>query len=266
MPASTWSRVLVTGASSGIGTAFAELLAAQGSDVVMVARDAQRLSELADRLGSEHGAAAEVLPADLTDPGELEHVAERIDSTADPVDLVVNNAGMGISASFWDAGPDVATMQVDLNVRALVRLTHAAVTRMRARGSGGVLNVASTAGFFPGPGGAVYSAGKAFVINFGLGLSEELRRTGSPVRITTLCPGFTRTEFQARGGFETSGVPEVFWQDAGEVARQGLDALESGRTLCIPGVHNRVVALAAQAAPRTLQARIITTLSQGLGA
>lgn len=266
MPARTWGRVLVTGASSGIGKAFAGLLAARGSDVVMVARDAQRLSELADRLASDHGVTAEVLPADLTDPGELEPVARRIDSKTDPVDLVVNNAGMGISASLWEAGPDVATMQVDLNVRALVRLTHAAVTSMGARGTGGIVNVASTAGFFPGPGGAVYSAGKAFVINFGLGLAEELRRAGSPVEISTLCPGFTRTEFQARGGFETSGVPEVFWHDADEVARQGLDALESGRTLCIPGIHNRVVALAAQAAPRTLQARVITSLSQGLGA
>ncbi|MCC7075589.1 MAG: SDR family oxidoreductase [Acidimicrobiia bacterium] len=261
-----WSRALVTGASSGIGKAFAEALARQGTDLVVVARDEARLGELAARLEHDAGVGVEVIGADLTVVEDLARVAARTAAGTDPCDLVVNNAGLGVSGSFVDAGHEAAMAQVDLNVRALVRLTHAALSRMRTSGEGGILNVSSTAGFFPSPGGAVYSASKAFVINFGLGVAEELRMQDSAVRICTLCPGFTRTEFQARGGFVTDGIPGFLWHDADIVVREALTALGTGRTLCVPGVHNRVGAMAAQAVPRTVQARLIAGMSRGFRA
>ena len=187
-----WSSALVTGASSGIGAAMARQLGTAGTDVVLVARRTERLEELADELRSERpdgsrASAVEIIAADLTDEADLAAVAIRAGSTDQPIDLLVNCAGLGASGPFADGDLARYTQIIDLNIAALVTLTHAAVPAMRDRGRGWVLNVSSLGGHAPGPSFAVYSASKAFVTSFSESLHEELRRSG--VVVTAVCPG-----------------------------------------------------------------------------
>ncbi|MDQ1533791.1 MAG: uncharacterized protein QOF28_1552, partial [Actinomycetota bacterium] len=185
------ATALVTGASAGIGAEFVSQLASRGNDVVLVARDAARLEALATELGARHRVQTEVLVADLTDPAQLACIEDRLTDRARPVDVLVNNAGFGTNGRFSELDRDIETREVNLNVVALVRLTHAALGPMTERGSGGVLNVSSLAGGQPTPGNATYGATKAFVTSFTQSVREELRGTG--VKITLVCPGFTRT-------------------------------------------------------------------------
>ena len=245
---------LVTGASAGIGTAFAQQLAARGQNLVLVARDRQRLDALAAELTTRHGVAAEVLAADLTDTAQLAGVEARVGDPHRPIDLLVNNAGFGTNGKFPDLDLDTETREINLNVVALVRLTHAALAPMVARGSGCVLNVSSLAGGQPTPGNATYAATKAFVSSFTQSLHEELRGTG--VKITVVCPGFTRTEFQARAGFDSSKVPGFFWQSAEQVAVGALDAAEHNRAVYVPGALNRVTAGVVSVLPDALTRRV----------
>lgn len=236
---------LVTGASSGIGAAFARELARRGFDLVLVARDRARLEAVA----SGTGATCEVLPADLARPVGCAAVEARLG--ADPiVDVCVNNAGIGTYGPFHAGDLATEDRQVRLNVLAVVRLSHAAARAMAARGRGAILNVSSLASFQPIPENATYAATKAFVTSFTQALHEELRPYG--IRVTVLCPGYTHTEFHARAGADMSAVPGPLWQDADEVARAGLDALERGRAVCVPGALNRVASALASVAPRAL--------------
>ena len=245
---------MVTGASAGIGTAFATQLAARGEGVVLVARDRARLEALAKELGARHGVSTEVLAADLTDPEQLATVEARLADGDRPIDVLVNNAGFGTNGRLHELDRDTEAREVNLNVVALVRLTHAALGPMVERGRGAVLNVSSLAGGQPTPGNATYGATKAFVSSFTQSVHEELRGTG--VKITVVCPGFTRTEFQERAGIDSSKVPGFLWQSAEEVAAGALAALDHNRAVYVPGTLNRVAAGFVSVLPDALTRRV----------
>lgn len=241
-----WDRALVTGASSGIGEAFARQLGAAGTDLVVVARTEEKLRALADEVRERSGVDVEVLVADLSDAGAVAAIERRAGADHEPVDLVVNNAGYGFSGPFVDLPIDAEVAEIELNVTALVRLTHAALSRMVAAGAGNVINVASVAAFQPSPESATYSATKAFVLSFSQSVHEEVREHG--VSVTCLCPGLTRTEFQERGGFQLD-VPGLAWQSADLVARSGLDAAARGKPVEVPGWHNKALTAGARMMP-----------------
>jgi short-subunit dehydrogenase len=244
---------LVTGASAGIGTAFATQLAARGDGVVLVARNGDRLGALAKDLGARHGVPTEVLVADLTDPAQLAAVEARLADRDRPIDVLVNNAGFGTNGRLHELDRDSETREVNLNVVALVRLTHAALGPMVERGHGAVLNVSSLAGAQPTPGNATYGATKAFVTSFTQSVHEELRGTG--VKVTVVCPGFTRTEFQANAGIDSSKVPGFLWQSAEEVAAGALGALDKNHAVYVPGALNRLAAGVVSVLPDALTRR-----------
>jgi short-subunit dehydrogenase len=245
---------LVTGASSGIGEAFARILAERGNDLVLVARDQGRLEALAHELETAHGVHAEVLRADLTDPSELARVEARCRDRDAPIEILVNNAGFGTFGAFHTLDVDGEMREIQLNVTALVRLTHAAAVEMAARGRGGILNISSLAGFQPGPMNATYGATKAFVTSFTEAVHEELAGTG--VAITVLCPGFTRTGFQETANAPAASVPGFMWQQADEVARAGLDALAKNRALAIPGPINKTLGAFTKVTPHAITRRL----------
>lgn len=246
-------RALVTGASAGIGLAFAERLAREHYDLILVARNAERLAALAQGLRQRHGIAAEPLSADLTDSSEL-RVVEQVIAGDQQLELLVNNAGFGTVGPFVRLDPDREEAEVKLNVLALTRLTRAALPGMVARHRGAIINVSSLAALQPTPFNATYAATKAFVNSFTEALHEELRGTG--VQVQALCPGFTRTEFQERAGIDTSHVPSFVWMTPDAVVAASLAALQRGSLICIPGLGNQVLAAAANAAPRSLVRRL----------
>ncbi|MFD0691131.1 SDR family NAD(P)-dependent oxidoreductase [Actinomadura fibrosa] len=235
-----YRTALVTGASSGIGESFARLLAGRGTDLVIVARRADLLDGLARELVERYRVAVEVLAADLTDPEQRGEVERRL--RADPVELLVNNAGYGAFGAFAELSLEEQLAEIELNVTALVRLTHAAVPEMVARGRGGVLNVASMAGFTPSPGSATYGATKAYVIAFSESLHAEVAAKG--VHVTALCPGFTRTEDDAPAN--------LLWLRRDDVARAGLEAVSAGRALSVPGAQYKAALPALRLVPRPL--------------
>ena len=251
-------HALVTGASSGIGKAYAELLAAGGADLTVVARNEERLKELARDLLARHGSNVEILKADLETRSELARVEERLRDRAD-IDLLVNNAGYGHTGDFAGVPLDKAQGQIDCNIVALTRLTHAALTSMRAARRGGILNVASGAAFLPTPGMAVYAATKAYVLGFTQALHEEVKSDG--VRLSVVCPGFTRTEFQDRAKYDTRAIPGFAWQTPEEVARESLAALAAGKIICVPGAGNKVAMGIVGMIPRRAVAGLVARLS-----
>ena len=238
---------LVTGASSGIGEAMVELLAAAGVPTLAVARREDRLGALADRCPG-----VEVLAADLTSPEGLAAAAER----AADADLVVNNAGFGTSGRFHELEAERLQREIALNATAVTRLSHAALAGMMSRGRGYLLNVSSVVSFQPAPGLAVYAATKAFVTSLGESLHEEARGTG--VHVTTLCPGLTRTEFISvsnSSGYQEQ-YPEVAWLTAEQVAAVGLRDVARGRALSVPGVLYKTMAAATGVLPRRVARRL----------
>jgi short-subunit dehydrogenase len=232
---------LVTGASRGIGREFASQLAAKGYHLVLVARDRGRLDQLSRHLELAHRVTAEVLEADLRRPEELARVEARLLAVDRPVDVLVNNAGHGSRGRFAELDVDAESGQIALNVTALVRLTHAALAAMVPRRRGAVLNVSSAAGFQPAPFSAVYAATKSFVTLFTEAIHEEV--LGQGVKVSCLCPGFTRTEFQERAGVDGSWLPSFAWSSAKDVASAGLAALERNQAVCIPGAPNKLARL-----------------------
>lgn len=246
-------RALVTGASTGIGAAFAEVLAAAGVDLVVVARDDVRLEALAARLGRDHGTDVRVLRADLTVGGDL----RRVEAAANDehLDLLVNNAGLGTAGEFAELDADGEEREIRLNVVALARLTRAALPGMLRRRCGAIVNVSSMAGFQPAPYNATYGATKAYVNSFTEALAEELRGTG--VRVQALCPGFTRTEFQQRAGIDASQVPALAWMEPREVVTASLDGLRRGSVIVVPGVANRTATTLTSLLPRRLVTRAL---------
>jgi short-subunit dehydrogenase len=239
---------LVTGATAGIGAEFARQLAADGYDLVLVARDTARLDATRGELTSRYGVGVETVPADLATDAGCAAVTTCLE--AGKVDLLVNNAGMGTYQAFGTADLAREEAQLDLNVRAVLRLTHAAVRVMTARGSGRILNVSSVAGFVPRGGNATYSASKAWVTMFSEALAVQLRGTG--VTVTAVCPGFTHTEFHDRASANMSHVPERMWLEAADVVREGLADTAAGKPLSVPSRRYTALVGAARTLPRPL--------------
>ncbi len=246
-------RALISGASSGIGAAFAKRLAADRYDLTLVARNAERLESLAAELRADHRAGVRVLPADLTKTVQLRKVERAIESD-EKLEILVNNAGFGTMGPFAELDTAIEEDQIRLNVLALVRMTRAALPGMIQRHRGAIINVSSMAGFQPGPTTATYSATKAYVNTFTESLHEELR--GSGVQIQALCPGFTRTEFQQRANIDTSTLPDIAWMEAEDVVDASLAGLNSGDVVCVPGFLNRILATTVSSIPRPV-ARVI---------
>ena len=259
-----WRRALITGASSGIGEAMAVELLQEGTDVVAVARRADRLEALAERFEGRAGCGSvEVLTADLADFIDLGLVAERVATDEDPVDLVVNNAGFGTAGKFWELPLDGELDEVALNVSALVHLTHAALGRMVRSDEGTIINVSSLASYIPSPNSATYAATKAYVTSFSEALHEELR--GTDVVVNALLPGFTRTEFtEAMGGDSEANddIPDFAWMTAEAVAAQGLAAAAAGKALCVPGTGYKALAGFAGSLPRSLRRRFVGVVNR----
>ncbi len=237
---------LVTGATAGLGAEFARQLGARGHDLVLVARDEKRLATARETLRQQHGVRVDVLPADLATDTGTAAVAERL--AAGDVDVLVNNAGIGTYTPFGEASLQLEEAQLDLNVRAVLRLSHAAVTAMTPRGSGRIVNVSSVAGFVPRGGNATYSASKAWVTMFSEALSVQLQGTG--VTVTAVCPGFTHTEFHERANADMSHVPDRMWLDADVVVREGLDDAFAGKPVSVPSRRYQALVTAARTLPR----------------
>src|SRR4029079_6114990 len=211
--------------------AFADALAARGHDLVLVARDGARLAELGHELSAAHGVAADVLAADLVTDAGITAVGDRLAVVDRPVDILVNNAGFGTYGRFAELDVAREVDEVELNVVALLRLTHAALTAMEARRSGAILNLASLAAYQPAPQSAPYGATKAFVHSFTHAVHEEARGTG--VRVLLVCPGYTHTEFHDRAGLGVTELPEFVWQEADAVVVAALRDLDRGRSVSI---------------------------------
>jgi uncharacterized protein len=249
----TWERGLVTGASAGIGAAYARALAAQGTHLVLVARNVERLEKLAQECRVDHGVEVEVLAADLCDPSQLAHIESRL-YRAPRLDLLVNNAGLGTFGAFHKHSVDDEMREIDLNVTALVRLTHAAVASMTRHGSGTILNMSSIMALAPFPGSATYAASKAFVRSFSEALHEELRGTG--VTVTAALPGIVATEFMERADANhLDGVPGFASLRAEFVAGTTLKAARKGKAVSIPGSGYGIAAAVVGATPRAVLRR-----------
>ncbi len=238
------STALITGATSGIGLAFARTLASRGHDIILVARNQERLDLVAAELRG-HRVQVEVIAADLADRSQLAVVEDRL--RAQPVEILVNNAGFGVLQSFSTGDLDAEQQMLDVLVTAVMRLTHAALPGMIARGSGAVLNISSVAGWITG---GTYSAAKAWVTVFSESLATELAGTG--VHVTAVCPGFTHTEFHQRASMEIDGIPEWMWLDAQEVVDRALSDVRKGRPISVAGSQYKALSLAAQYLPRPL--------------
>lgn len=241
------TTALVTGATAGIGREFATQLAARGHDLVLVARDTERLEALAEQLRHDRGIAVEVLPADLADRAALTTVATRIADPDRPVHILVNNAGFGLRQPFLTN--DVATEEnlLDVLCRAVLVLSHAAGRAMRERGHGTIINVSSVAGWVAG---GSYSAAKSWVTVFSEGLATELAGTG--VTVTALCPGFTRTEFHERAHLRLDTIPDPFILEAPRLVRDALADADKGRIISVPGAAYKALRVVTQLAPRPL--------------
>ncbi len=258
-----WNRALVTGASSGIGEAFARLLAAEGSHLVLVARGVDRLNQLAEELQGAHGIDVEVCEADLSAPVARAAIERRLAELDKPIDLLINNAGFGTNGSFSQLAIAREEQEVQVNVVAVMRLTSAALPAMLQRNSGAILNLGSIAGLYPAPGSATYCATKAFLCSFGDSLFEELRGTG--VSITTSLPGFTATEFQKRSNWEDQkSVPKAAWLTATKVAADSLDGVSAGKARVVPALGYRVLVSATAPLPPSMRRWIIGRGSRAL--
>lgn len=248
---------LITGASTGLGRAFARELASRGHDVVLVARDRARLEEVAAQIQQEYAVTAEVLPADLADREETERVAERLRDASRPVDLLVNNAGFGLKHSFSKGNLADEERALDVMVRAVMVLSHAASGAMRPRGHGAILNVSSLASFAVM---GTYSAIKSWVTVFTEALSVEL--TGTGVTATAVCPGFVHTEFHDRAKMNMSALPNLLWLDTDQVVQEALRAVDSGRAVSVPSMTYKVVAAGLKVVPRSAMRSVTGLLAQ----
>jgi short-subunit dehydrogenase len=241
---------LVTGPTAGIGRAFAEALGSRGHDLVLVARDEPRLEELAAHLRDKHAVEVEVLVADLTDREALARVEARVADPDRPVSILVNNAGFGHKQPFTENSVEDEQAMLDVLVTAVLRLTHAAIEPMLARGEGAVINVSSVAAFLPR---GTYAAAKRYVVTFTEWLDVTYRERG--VRGMVVCPGFVKTEFHERMGVSRTSAPRWMWLDADRLVAEALDDLDRGRTVSVPSKRYKVLTALARYVPASLLGR-----------
>jgi short-subunit dehydrogenase len=245
---------LITGASSGIGAALAHVFAQNGHEVVLAARRAPQLAEIAARIRAAGHRAPHILPVDLHRRDSTEFIAQELSARNLEPAYLINNAGYGLlgPAAKLDRHDQLA--MIDLNCRTLTDLSLRWINSL-ARHRGGILNVASISGFIPGPGMSVYNASKAYVISFSVGLRRELKP--KDIRVTALCPGPVPTEFQARAGIQDVHYPRGFDRSAEEVARQGYLGLMRGKAVLVPGLHNKLVPWLPRVLPRSFIADMV---------
>jgi short-subunit dehydrogenase len=253
--------VLITGGSSGIGFELAKIFAANEYSLILVARDAARLQKTADEF-SASGATVKILAKDLSDKKAPEEIFSELQRENIFVSILVNNAGFGRQQAFSETDLSETLGMIEVNIAALVHLTHLFVKPMLARGEGKILNVASTAAFQPGPFMATYYASKAFVFSFSYALADELEKTG--VSVTTLCPGPTQTEFQKRAGRFHSEKMLHFWtMSADRVALAGYCGLMNGKRVVVPGFLNKLGVIFAKILPTTIPTKAARKVISG---
>ena len=260
---SEYKTALITGASSGIGEAFANALAAQGVDLVLVARSEDKLRALAKQLAEVHSRRVEVIAADLSLAGSAAKVHAATQALGMNVDLLINNAGFGTAGAFYQQDPERERQEIMLNVAAVVDLAHAFLPAMIEGRNGGIGNIASMAGFQPMPYMAVYAATKAFVLSFGQGLRQEVRSKG--VKVLSVCPGPVDTPFfEATGNQKLrSTVPKPTMVTTETVVRESLRALRAGRSVVVPGVASKVMAAWTRTMPRDMVAAMTAMVMRG---
>ena len=249
------ATALITGASSGLGAEFARQLAAAGRNVTLVARREERMRELADELSAEHGIRAEVLGADLTDPDARTQLEQRVRALGLRVDILISNAGFATGGRFVQSEIERELGQVRLLCEAPVHLARLFLPEMIERKSGAILFVASTAGLAPLPYSSTYAAAKAHALSFAEGLHEEVKFRG--VTVTALCPGPVHTELFEKEDHPVERLPEPFWVDQDRVVAAGIDGLERGKRVVLPGLLIRAGGPVTRLAPRWLTNRVV---------
>jgi len=252
------TTALITGGTAGLGRAFADKFAELGYDLVLVARDRSRLDAVAEELrGQAAGVRVETISADLATESGRAEVEARLGAQERPVDILVNNAGFALARSFRASEVEDEERLLDVHVRAVLRLTHAALPGMVTRGKGSVINVASVAAFVPR---GTYSAAKAWVVSFSESVAAELSGTG--VRCMALCPGFTHTEFHSRADVDPGQIPGWMWLDAPDVVDAAIDDLRKGLTVSVPGAKYKILVGANRLVPRRLSTRLSRSVSK----
>jgi uncharacterized protein len=252
---------LITGASSGIGYELAQLFARDRYNLVLVARSADKLKQIADEFTRQFGISVKIISLDLSLPDAPEKVFSELQQEAIEIDVLVNNAGFASYGFFWETDLNAELQMMQLNMVALTHLTKLFLKEMVSRHEGKILNIASTAAFQPGPLMAVYYATKAYVLSFSEALANELQGTG--VTVTALCPGPTESGFQARANMEESKlVSGKRIMDAKTVAEIGYRGLMKGETVVIPGLKNKLLALSVRFTPRNLVTTIVRSMQE----
>jgi short-subunit dehydrogenase len=247
---------VITGASSGIGAMFARKLAARGYNLLLVARREHRLRSVAAELAETYHVATDFIAADLARDDDVERVAAKIRNAPD-LGLLVNNAGFGTLGYIFEVDIDSQDRMHRVHVLATLRLTHAALLNLVPRNTGGVINVASVAGFLQSPQSISYNATKAWMNSFTEGLAMELKVKGSSVKMQALCPGFTLSEFHDTLGMSRSPIPKSLWMTADFVVEESLRGFDRGKLFVIPGWRYKLIAAALKATPRPLLRRAL---------
>lgn len=242
---------LITGASSGLGYELCKQFALDNINIVLVARNKTRLKEVSDELERDYGISVIAIPIDLSAPDAAKQLHSKVQEKGLSIDYLVNNAGIGFYGQFCESDPNANLGMINLNVLALIQLTRLFLPAMIEKGQGRILNVASLAGYQPGcPGAAVYYASKSFVLSFNRGLSVELK--GSGVTTTALCPGAMNTEFHTKGGFSQTRLYRYLISDPKMNAKQGYCAMQQGKSAIVPGIINKLLAIAGEIPPRQI--------------
>ncbi|OBK35374.1 short-chain dehydrogenase [Mycobacterium sp. 1245111.1] len=244
---------LITGASSGIGASFARHLAAQGHDVLLVARRAERLEKLAAELHQDHGVRSEVFPADLTDPAAAAAITDHAAAQNMAIDILINNAGLSASTKFTATPWESVAAEIQLMVTTSTQLCHLVIPGMKQQNWGRIVNLSSLAALFPPVEGLLYTGIKAYVLDMSQSLDMELKPHG--IHVTALCPGFTHSEFHdVMDTRETADrLPRLLWQQPEDVVREGWAAVMNGKPVCIPGTVNKLNAAAIRPLPQRIQ-------------
>lgn len=248
------TRALITGGSVGIGAALADVFAAHGHDLILVARSREKLEARGRAIHTQFGVDVVCLAEDLADPQGSRRLHEAVTGLGLDVHVLVNNAGVGLYGKFATTDLDAELKMIQLNVTSVVDLTKRFLPSMMARGSGRILNVASMAAFVPGPWMSVYYATKAFLLSWSQAIDYELKASG--ITVTTLCPGPTESEFKVRAGSQRSRLFETFVMDAPRVARVGYEGMMQGKAVAIPGLRNKMIPIATRLAPRPVIAML----------